>query len=176
MLAIIAAIVSVYVSIYLSRPKRFEQRFAESFSRIQDQLSGDPNYIYLANKSKHGGFTTASCRNRLRGLDPSNPLLDDLDLGPLHVTLANMPMNEFTTLGRVISKFRLPPSHPLMPKRSMLVTRGKVIVVAAANPTMREMERLAEKLKALKIDSNIPITLFPNGYVNYGRNISYVGG
>ena len=87
-LAVIVAVVSVYASIYRDRPKNSEERLTESFSRILEELSGDPNYIYSANKNKHGGFTTANSPNRLGGLDPNNQMLDDLDLGPLYVTLA----------------------------------------------------------------------------------------
>ena len=176
-LAVAVAVVWLCASVCRNHPEDFEDRFAESFSRILEQLSDDPNYICTADQNAHVGFRIdRPGTNRLGGLDPNSPMLDDRDLGPLHVTLAVMRMSEFNILGRVISKLKLPPGHPLRPKQSALVAEGKVIVVAAANPTVTEMTMLAEKLKALRIDFDIPITLFPNGYVDYGRNISYVGG
>lgn len=175
-LAITVAIVSVYASVYRYRSKSFEKRFTESFSKVRKMLSSDPDYIYSAEKGKLGGFTTVSCPNRLRGLDPNNPLLEDVGLDPLHVNLGLMPLNKLNVLGRVVLQFRLPTGHWLKPKPRMLHIEGKVIVVAASNPSVMEMETLVGKLKALGIDSDIPITLYPNGHVSYGRNITFGGG
>lgn len=157
-LAITIAIISVYALSYRSRKMSFERRFTESFSRILEQLSRDPNYIVKANQNAHWGYSAKSDRHRLGGLKPDNPILDDLDLGSLHVSLVVLFEKKPTLLGKVLPSRRLPTGHWLNPR--MVERIKKTIKVVVSNPTTKEMITLVQKVDNLKLDSDISITYY----------------
>ena len=95
--------------------------------------------------------------NRLGALAPDNPILDDLALGPLHVSLAIYFKKRPTLLARITSTCGLQLSTGKWIYPDMLATKEKTIMVAVSNPTTKEMITLVGKVNALKIDSAISI-------------------
>lgn len=154
----IIAILAVNGSSRRNRRKSYEARFMGAFSQIVEHLSGDSKYIVKSNPHAHWGFSTVSDPNRLDGYIPDNPILIGRDLGPLHVSLAVLFEKKPTLLSRVTSTCGIKLSTGRWIYPDMLAKKEKTIMVAMSNPTISEVQALARKVNALKIDSDIPIT------------------
>jgi hypothetical protein len=157
-LVVMVVVLYVIGSCYRKQRDSFDERLASTFSQILKLLSEDPNYIVRSNHRPHWGFSSTHDPNRLGGLNPNDPIPDDIVLCPLHVSLAILYMKKPTIFGRLLPSRRIPTGHWLNP--SWVEKTDKIIMVAVSNPMKEEMQTLSKKVNGLKIDSDIYIKYY----------------